>query len=209
VLFGFDRRISLPVDVLTAAAATARNPGNAAAPPIHGVQKLVEDHTCAVEQAVVDVLLHETARDLGDGAQDHVRDCLRPFLDQSPRGGAGVSLLAAVAPASRSRLRSRILCNNPLQKLLRKKMAASEPIHEMILGMCRMNRAGRSPRSDSEPADGFVLDNARWCKELRILEAAMGNVDCLFVHLRDCPSLFAWAVAGGRAAASSDGVTTG
>jgi hypothetical protein len=28
-------------------------------------------------------------------------------------------------------------------------------------------------------------------RHLRVLEAARGNVDCLFLHLRDCPALFA------------------
>jgi hypothetical protein len=52
-----------------------------------------------------------------------------------------------------------------------------------VNGMYRMNRAGRAGGSGSAMQD------------LRILEAGKDDLSCLFLHLRDCPGLFALAVA--------------
>jgi hypothetical protein len=191
---GLKPRISLPVHIL---AARVGNPGNAAATTLHSVRDLVEDQTDAVLQVVIDVQLHETARERGDGVQDNVRGALWPFPYSSllTHRQPQVSWIAAVDPASWLDVRSRILNNDGLQRLLRNEMAASEKTHDMIRGMYRMNRAGRSRRSrvatDSKPTAGAAsaegLVTADDChKDLRI----MGNLDCLFIHLRDCPSLF-------------------
>jgi hypothetical protein len=83
-------------------------------------------------------------------------------------------------------LRSDVLSDGALQEFLR----GHDAFQELICGVYRMNKAGRLLRS-SEPEEGVPAESALSARDhARILDAARGEPDCLFWHLRDSPSLF-------------------
>jgi hypothetical protein len=77
-----------------------------------------------------------------------------------------------------------VLKDETLQNFL----LAEESIQEFVIGVYRMNKAGRAGGAglawDHAPEDVEVS------RHIRILEAADGNLSCLFLHLRESASLF-------------------
>jgi ankyrin repeat protein len=141
--------------------------------------------------ALTEVLLHDTTVGAVPGPiRERVREIVRRavghLVDVDRVGSrivAGV-LYKNVLGDDFRQLRSEILDNNTLQSYLRE----SEPVLEMTTGLCRMNKAGRRFRRRNHSSRGAAIPTR---KHLHILEAAGGNLSCLFVHLREFPALLA------------------
>jgi hypothetical protein len=69
-----------------------------------------------------------------------------------------------------------LVTNDELQELLKK----DEVYHHLIGGLVRMNKSGRS-RALRDPSNKLA--------GLAVLNSISDNVDCLFLHLRENPSL--------------------
>jgi hypothetical protein len=139
--------------------------------------------------ALTEVLLHDTTVGAVPGPiRERVREIVRRavghLVDVDRVGSrivAGV-LYKNVLGDDFRQLRSEILDNNTLQGYLRE----TEPIQEMATGLCRMNKAGRRFRRRNQRYREAAIPTR---KHLHILEAAGGNLSCLFVHLREFPAL--------------------
>jgi hypothetical protein len=148
--------------------------------------------------ALMEVLLHDTTETVVPGP---VRERVRRLVGQAvgrlvDMDRVGSRIVASVLHRhvrdhDFHRLRSEILDDEPLQGFLR----ANAPVQEMATGLYHMNEAGRLVGRTSEGSPEAVIPPWR---HARILEAAGGNVSCIFVHLREFPALLAGS--GARAA---------
>jgi hypothetical protein len=148
--------------------------------------------------ALMEVLLHDTTEGVVPGP---VRERVRRLVGQAvgrlvdmDRVGSRIVasvLYRHVRDHDFHRLRSEILDDEPLQGFLR----TNAPVQEMATGLYHMNEAGRLVGRTSEGSPEAVISPRR---HARILEAAGGNVSCLFVHLREFAALLAGS--GARAA---------
>jgi hypothetical protein len=163
----------------------------------------VTSEACATFLALVEVLLHEST---GGVVPDEIRDRVRrlatdsfipPPIDATNLVASGiVRLLRFQLPGFHvERLRSDILDDPALQEFLRTR----EDFQDLVNGVYRMNKAGRGV------AQASVVSAER---QVRVLQAARGDLSSLFLHLRDCGSLFARVVSEeGRATRTTAGRT--
>jgi hypothetical protein len=156
--------------------------------------------------ALVDVLLHDTTRGcVPDPVRDHVRHVSGMLVPPHLLDGGGIEATQAirilVPEHAFHRLRSDVLTNERVQQFLQ----SHEPIQDMVTGVYRMNKAGRSGGSDAF-GDAAVDAPRSADLHLRVLESAADDLSCVFLHLRDCcGSLFGRGdgkAAAGAAAAS-------
>jgi hypothetical protein len=128
-----------------------------------------------------DVLLHDARGTVPDQVRDLFRRSAGVLADLVEETNTMVSSFD-VFSAIRTDVRGEHLSfweRQPLEEFF----FDDEAFLEFVNGMYRMNRAGRAAGSGSAMQD------------LRILEAGKDDLSCLFLHLRNCPGLFALAVA--------------
>jgi hypothetical protein len=132
--------------------------------------------------ALTEVLLHDTTR-VPEPIRRHIR---RVIAERTRRHNfnQGGSIAQGIRKIVLEQLRKEVLNDNALQAFLLTK----KNIQDFVIGVYRMNKAGRTGRSglawDHAPEDVTVA------RHIRILEAADGNLNCLFLHLCGSASLF-------------------
>jgi hypothetical protein len=139
--------------------------------------------------SLIEVLLHETTRWIvPDAIRERVREAVGQVVDIDcllERGSFPVvqEIQKTVTGDALGQLRSEILKNDELQQLLQ----SHESLQDMVTGVYLMNKEGRlgCEGADDDP-DTFPTG-----RHIFILEAAKDNLSCLFLHLRQCPTLFA------------------
>jgi ankyrin repeat protein len=137
--------------------------------------------------ALIEVLLHDTT--LGvvpDPVRAHVR---RAVCRLAPPGtGSSLAVVQSVQNPSlpRQELRANVLGSDELQAFL----WSHGDVEELVTGVYRMNKEGRLGGSEEGEGCPIALSASQ---HVRILQATKDNLGCLFLHLRDCPVLFAGA----------------
>jgi ankyrin repeat protein len=155
------------------------------------IVKLVTTEARYVFLALAEALLHDTTRGaVPDAIRERVRQAVRERVGQNELKGSALAAVQAVDRQVRGiafwQLRSDVLNGGSLQEFLR----GHDAFQELVCGVYRMNKAGRLLRG-SEPEEGMPAESALSDRDhARILNAARGEPDCLFWHLRDSPSLF-------------------
>jgi hypothetical protein len=136
--------------------------------------------------ALVEVLLHETT----DGVvPDEIRDRVRRIATNRfvPPPIDATNLVAwEIVRILRFRLRGPLLRRVRWDVLgdyaLLEFLRTREDVQELVNGVYRMNKVGR------DASQAGVISGER---QVRVLQAARGDPSSLFLHLRDCDSLFA------------------
>jgi hypothetical protein len=150
-----------------------------------------EDEARAMFLALIEVLVDETTKGVApESVRDLVSKTIDPFVPKAvrERGGffaAQTFLDLAGGQSAESELRSQVLGSNELQVFLR----SSVPFQDFLTGVYRMNKAGRLGKSTTQAGRGLD-ETASALRHTRILEAAIDDASCLFLHLRVCPALF-------------------
>jgi hypothetical protein len=134
--------------------------------------------------AMTEVLLHDTTRGV---VSEPIRGRFRSVIATRTRHhkfDQGGSVAHGIRRIVLEQLRKEVLKDETLQTFL----LEEESIQEFVIGVYRMNKAGRAGGS------GLVWDHApedvEVSRHIRILEAADGNLSSLFLHLRESASLF-------------------
>jgi hypothetical protein len=150
--------------------------------------------------ALVEVVLHDTTLQV---VPDPIRDRVRQVVGRYVPSPDELDRLAALAFVQGIRpqvggdqfrwLRSDTLNDPALQGLFQTR----EDLQDLVTGVYRMNKAGRlGPERDENAPEVSRNVGASADQQPRILVAAGGNLSCLFLHLRDCPVLFAGDIVG-------------
>jgi hypothetical protein len=141
--------------------------------------------------ALAEALLHDATRGaVPDEIRERAREAIGERVVPDEVKGSALAAVQAVDMQVRGsafwQLRSDVLSDGALQEFLR----GNDAFQELVCGIFRMNKAGRLLRG-SEPEEGMPAESALSAGDhARILDAAQGEPDCLFWHLRDSPSLF-------------------
>jgi hypothetical protein len=147
------------------------------------VRDLIDVETMEMTLALLEVLLLDTTWAFVPSVQYRIQEAIRIHAPAVELRGQIHSYVTSEAirsldPSLLASLRSGILKTDPLQQLLRE----SAPLRDFASGVYSMNKAGRSasrPGTSASPVH-----------QVRILETAKDNLDCLFLHLRQSPCLF-------------------
>jgi hypothetical protein len=151
--------------------------------------------------ALIEVLLHDTT--LGvvpDPVRAHVR---RAVCRLAPTGteirGSSLAVVRSVQNLSLppQELRANVLGSDELQVFLR----SQGDVEELVTGVYRMNKEGRLGGSEEGEGCPIALSASQ---HVRILQATKDDLSCLFLHLRDCPVLFAGVEAATASTRPSD-----
>jgi hypothetical protein len=141
--------------------------------------------------ALAEALHHDATREaVPDEIRERARQAIGEQVGQSELKGSALAAVRAIDRQVRGsafwQLRSDVLNDGALQEFLR----GNDAFQELVCGVYRMNKAGRLLRG-SEPEEGIPAESPLSARDHdRILDAARGEPDCLFWHLRDSPSLF-------------------
>jgi ankyrin repeat protein len=153
------------------------------------ISSTVESEARRMFLSLIEVLLHETTRWIVPGAiRERVREAVSKVVDIDclvERGSFPIvqEIQKTVTGDALGQLRSEILNNDELQQLLQ----SHESLQDMVTGVYLMNKEGRLGCEGAED-DPDTFSNGR---HICVLEAAKDNLSCLFLHLRQCPTLFA------------------
>jgi hypothetical protein len=179
----------------------------------HELMSAVTFEARLVFLALVEVLLHETTREIvPNPSRNGVADSTHGIVTEGIRGrvleAVGRALRAvgqsvevnmlmkagsfAVAQEIQNSvlgdnfgaLRFDVLNDDDLQQLL----GAHESLMEMVTGVHRMNKAGRIGSEGNRAPDSAAFSAQR---HVQVLESTEDNLSCLFLHVRGCPALFA------------------
>jgi hypothetical protein len=102
----------------------------------------------------------------------HLRETIAAVLPNFEASTSGVVLLERLGPHLTPELVRELVDHNELQELLK----IDQDLQSLISGLVRMNKAGRNYFQDNP---GDIM------KGVHVLESASGNVDSLFLHLRE------------------------
>jgi hypothetical protein len=167
-----------------------------ALPPNIGPPELstaVRAEAHAMILAVIDVLLHDTTRGfVPEPVREHVRQSVGRFLppqgDLVGRGGSSMANVRAVQSiqddTKRQELRDAVMGNADLETFLNDR---GEDFERLVTGVYRMNKAGRLGAFDGAESVAIAVSAGT---HVQILDAVRDDLDCLFLHLRESPSLF-------------------
>jgi hypothetical protein len=148
------------------------------------LKNLVDRETKEIFLAFVEFVMHETAHRVPSPIKEHLESAIRRTLPVTLDLHHQASSFA-IAQSIRSSLDypielcTSVLCEETTQTWLREE----EQLRDLVCGLYRMNKVvGR--------AHGYGQGGSSASRELDILQCVTDNLDCIFLHLRECVCLF-------------------